>query len=104
MRNSKIVNYVEVLILIFMIVMIMGVTKLSSSYAVTIINNHTNTGPSQDKIKQIVDNNAFSDLSRNVTSSTKGGGQSFASSTDTTGSKSPTFAAGNSTNNIGSRR
>jgi len=51
-----------------MIVMIMGVTKLSSSYAVTIINNHTNTGPSQDKIKQIVDNNAFSDLSRNVTS------------------------------------
>jgi hypothetical protein len=57
-----------------MIVMIMAVTKLSSSYAVTIINNHTNTGPSQDKIKQIVDNNAFSDLSRNVTSSTKGGG------------------------------
>ena len=103
MKNSEFVNCMEVLILSFMIVMIMATAKLSPSYAMTIINNQVNTGPSQDKVKQIVDNNAFSDLSRNMTSSTKDSGQSFASNiTDTTSSKSPTSAAdnGNSTNNI----
>lgn len=103
MKNSEFVNYMEVLILSFMIVMIMATAKLSPSYAMTIINNQVNTGPSQDKVKQIVDNNAFSDLSRNMTSSTKDNGQSFANNiTATTSSKSPTFAAnnGNSTNNI----
>ena len=103
MKNSEYVNYMGLLILSFMIVMILATTKLSPSYAMTIINNQVNTGPSQDKVKQIVDNNAFSDLSRNMTSSTKDSGQSFASNTtDTTSSKSPTSAAdnGNSTNNI----
>jgi hypothetical protein len=103
MKNSEYVNYMGLLILSFMIVMILATAKLSPSYAMTIINNQVNTGPSQDKVKQIVDNNAFSDLSRNMTSSTKDNGQSFASNiTDTTSSKSPTFAAdnGNSTNNI----
>jgi len=57
-----------------MIVMIMATAKLSPSYAMTIINNQVNTGPSQDKVKQIVDNNAFSDLSRNATLNGQGTG------------------------------
>jgi hypothetical protein len=103
MKNSEIVNYNEVfLILAFIILMIMVTPKLSPSYATSLTPSQVNPGPHQDKIKQIVDTNAFSDLSRNMTSSTGDSGQSFASNaTDTTGSvssKSSASAAGGNTN------
>jgi hypothetical protein len=62
--NSHIVNYNEVfLILAFILLMIGATAKLSPSNATSLT-----PGSPQDKIKQIVDTNAFSDLSRNMTS------------------------------------
>src|SRR6266852_4218308 len=109
MKNSYIVNYNEVfLILAFITIMIMTTAKLSPSYATSPTPSQVNPGPQQDKIKQIVDTNAFSNLSRNMTSSTGDTGQSLASNaTDTTSSvssKSSAFTAGgnsNSTNKVG---
>jgi hypothetical protein len=100
MNNIDIVNYKDVfLILTFMIVMIMVTSKLSPSYAMSITYYQVNTGTQQDKTKQIVDTNAFSNISRNMTFSTGGSGQSFASNaTDTTSSKSPTFTTGGTSN------
>jgi hypothetical protein len=93
------------IILTFMIVMILVPSKLSPSYAMSITYYQVNTGPQQDKTKQIVDTNAFSIISRNMTSSTAGSGQSFVSNaTDISSSKSPMFATGdnsNSTNKVG---
>jgi hypothetical protein len=88
MKNSDFVNYNEVfLILAFIILMIMVTPKLSPSYATSLTPSQVNPGPPQDKIKQIVDTNAFSNLSRNMTSSTGNSGQSLVSNaTDTTSS------------------
>jgi hypothetical protein len=99
--NSHIVNYNEVfLILAFILLMIGATAKLSPSNATSL--TQVNPGFPQDKIKQIVDTNAFSDLSRNMTSSTGDSGQSFASNaTDSTGSvssKSSASAASGNTN------
>jgi len=106
MKNSDIVNHNEVfLILAFITLMIMATAKLSPSYATSPTPSQVNPGPQQGKIKQIVDTNAFSNLSRNMTSSSGDTGQSLASNaTDTTSSKSPTFTTGgnsNSTNKVG---
>ena len=103
MKNSDIVNYNEVfLILAFITLMIMATAKLSPSYATSPTPSQVNPGPHQDKIKQIVDTNAFSNLSRNMTSSSGDTGQSLASNaTDTTSSvnsKSSAFAAGGNSN------
>jgi hypothetical protein len=103
MKNSDIVNYNEVfLILAFIILMIMATPKLSPSYATSLTPSQVNAGPHQDEIKQIVDTNAFSNLSRNMTSSTGNSGQSLISNaTDTTSSvssKSSAFVAGGNSN------
>lgn len=100
MKNSHIVNYNEVfLILAFILLMIGATAKLSPSNATLL--TQVNPGSPQNHIKQIVDTNAFSDLSRNMTSSTGDTGQSFASNaTDTAGSvsskSSASVAGGNS--------
>jgi hypothetical protein len=107
MKNSDIVNHNEVfLILAIIILMIMATAKLSPSYATSLTPSQVIPGPQQDKIKQIVDTNAFSNLSRNMTSSTVG--QSLASNatdiTTSVSSKSSALAANgnsNSTNKVG---
>ena len=103
MKNSDIVSYNEVfLILAFLILMIMATSKFSPSYATSLTTSQVNPGSHQDKIKQIVDTNAFSNLSRNMTSSTGNSGHSLVSNaTDTTssvGSKSSAFVAGGNSN------
>jgi hypothetical protein len=107
MKNSDIVNHNEVfLILAIIILMIMATAKLSPSYPTSLTPSQVIPGPQQDKIKQIVDTNAFSNLSRNMTSSTVG--QSLASNatdiTTSVSSKSSALAANgnsNSTNKVG---
>jgi hypothetical protein len=102
MKNSDIVNYNEVfLILAFIILMIMATPKLSPSYATSVTPSQVNPGPNQDKIKQIVDTNAFSNLSRNMTSTENSGQSLVSNATDTTSSvssKSSAFAAGGNSN------
>jgi hypothetical protein len=103
MKYIDIVNYNEVfLILAFIVLMIMAPAKLSPSYATSLIPSQVNPEPQQDKIKQIVDTNAFSNLSRNMSSSTGDTGQSLLSNaTDTTtsvSSKSSALAAGGNSN------
>ena len=85
MKNSDIANYNEVfLILAFIILMIMATPKLSPSYATSLTPSQVNPGPHQDKIKQIVDTNAFSNLSRNMTSTGNSGQSLVSNATDTT--------------------
>jgi len=104
--NNRNVNYNEVFLILAFILLIIGATAtLSPSNATSL--TRVNQGSPQNQIKQIVDTNAFSDLSINMTSSTGGIGQSFGSNgTDTTGSvssKSSTSTAGgdsNSTNKL----
>jgi hypothetical protein len=102
MKNSDIVNYNEVfLILAFIILMIMATPKLSPSYATSVTPSQVNPGPNQDKIKQIVDTNAFSNLSRNMTSTENTGQSLVSNATDTTSSlssKSSAFVAGGNSN------
>ena len=102
MKNSDIVNYNEVfLILAFIILMIMATPKLSPSYATSVTPSQVNPGPNQDKIKQIVDTNAFSNLSRNMTSTENSGQSLVSNATDTTSSvssKSSAFVAGGNSN------
>ncbi|HET7147189.1 MAG TPA: hypothetical protein VFI73_01710 [Candidatus Nitrosopolaris sp.] len=107
MKIGDIFSYNEVfIILAFIILMIMAIAKLSPFYATSLISSQPNAEPEQDKIKQIVDSNAFSNLSRNLTSSTGDIGQSVASNeTDTTNSvlsnNSALSAGGNSNSTSG---
>jgi hypothetical protein len=102
MKNSDIVNYNEVfLILAFIILMIVVTPNLSPSYASSLTPSQVNPGPRQDKIKQIVDTNAFSNLSRNMTSTGNSGQSLVSNATDTTSSvssKSSAFVAGGNSN------
>lgn len=81
--------------------MIVATAKLSpSSYAISINNSHINGGLQDNKIKQIVDNNAFSNLSRNLTSSTESGSQAFAGNvTSTTNSIGQNLGTGDGNSN-----
>ena len=96
------VNYREIfIILAFILITIVATAKLSpSSYAISINNNQINGGLQQDKVKQIVDNNAFSNLSRNLTSFTESGRLSFAGNvTSTTSSIGQNLGTGDRNSN-----
>ena len=68
---NNIFNYKEIFsILTFILMMIMTSEKLSPSYALSINYNQLNSGHLHDNIKRNVDDNAFSNLSRNMTSTT----------------------------------
>lgn len=102
MNGYNILNYEEIFsILIFTLVMIMITEKLSPSYATPINYNQFNSGHLYDDMKRQVDDNAFSNLSRNMTFSAGDGGN-VSSPTNSIG---PNFATGdinnNSPNNVG---
>src|SRR2546427_12170290 len=73
--NNNIFNYKEIISILVLILVMIIVTNnsSSSSYAISINYNQSNSRHLQDNIKQVVDDNAFSNLSRNMTSSTGGG-------------------------------
>ena len=80
MNRYNIFNYKEIFsILTFILVMIMITEKISPSYAVLINYNQLNSGHLQDNIKRNeLDDNAFSNLSRNMTSTTNSIGPNLA--------------------------
>ena len=83
-----------------MLVMIMIAEKISPSYAVPINYNQLNSGHLYDNMRRHLDDNAFSNLSRNMTFSAAGGGQALAGNvTSTTNSRGPNFATGDINNN-----
>jgi len=73
--NNNIFNYKEIFSILMLILVMIIVTdnSSSSSYAISINYNQSDSRHLQDSIKQVVDDNAFSNLSRNMTSSTGGG-------------------------------
>jgi hypothetical protein len=86
--------------------MIMVTEKSSHSYAVPLNYNQLNNEYLYNNMKRHVDDNAFSNLSRNMTPSIGGGGQALPDNvTSSTNSIGPNFTTGdinnNSPNNIG---
>jgi hypothetical protein len=78
MNNYNIFNYKEIFsILTFILVVITITEKLSPSYAIPINYNQLNSGHLSDNMKRHGDDNAFSDLSRNMTFGTNSGGPNF---------------------------
>lgn len=101
MNSDSIFNYKEIFgILMFILVMNMVTEKLSPSYAVPINYNRLNSGHLYDNMKRHVDDNAFSNLSRNMTFSAGSGGQALPGNvTSTTNSIGPNFTTGDINNN-----
>lgn len=83
--DNNIMNYEQIFsILMLTLVMIIVANNSSpSSYAISINYNQSNSRHLQDNIKLVVDDNAFSNLSRNMTSSP--GGSNVTSTTNSTG-------------------
>jgi len=107
MKSYNIFNYKEMFsILMFILVMIMVTETSSPSYAVPINDNQLNSEYPYNNIKRHVDDNAFSNLSRNMTLSLGDGGRDLPDNvTSSTNSIGPNFTTGdinsNSPNNIG---
>jgi hypothetical protein len=83
--NNNIMNYKQIFsILMLSLVMIIVANNSSpSSHAISINYNQSNSRHLQDNIKLVVDDNAFSNLSRNMTSST--GSSNVTSTSNSTG-------------------
>jgi len=107
MKSYNIFNYKEIFsILMFILVMIMVTEKSFPSYAVPLNYNQLNSEYLYNSMKRHVDDNAFSNLSRNMTLSMGGGGQALPDNvTSSTNSIGLNFTTGdvnnNSPNNIG---
>ena len=102
MNNYNIFNYKEIFsILTFILVVIMITEKLSPSYAVPINYNQLNGGHLYDNMKRHGDDNAFSDLSRNMTSSNGGGDQVLAGNATSSNGGGDQVLAGNATSSNG---
>ena len=102
MNRYNIFSYKEIFsILTFILVMIMVTENLSrSSDAIPINYNQLNSGHIYDNMKRHVDDNAFSNLSRNMTFSAGGGGQALPGNvTSTTNYIGPNFTTGDINNN-----
>ncbi len=90
----------------FILVMIMVTEKSSPSYAVPLNYNQLISGHLYNNMKRHVDDNAFSNLSRNTTFSVESGSQALPGNvTSITNPIGPNFTTGdinnNSSNNIG---
>ncbi|MFY9870587.1 MAG: hypothetical protein WAK17_12785 [Candidatus Nitrosopolaris sp.] len=97
MNSHNIFNYKEIFsILMFILVMIMITEKLSPSYVVPI------SGHLQNNIKRNVDDNAFSNLSRNMTSTTNSIGPNLATGDRNSNSPDNMGLDGTSDNGISS--
>lgn len=103
MNNYNIFNYKEIFsILTFILVVIMITEKLSPSYAVPINYNQLNGGHLYDNMKRHGDDNAFSDLSRNMTFGTNSGGRNFATGDTNNNSPDNIGPGGTSGNDVSS--
>jgi hypothetical protein len=103
MNSYNIFNYKEMFsILMFMLVMIMITEKISPSYAVPINYNQLNGGHLYDNMKRHMDDNAFSNLSRNMTSTTNSIGTNFATGNINNNSPDNISAGGTSGNGFSS--
>jgi hypothetical protein len=99
--SYNIFSYKEIFsILMFILVMTMVSEKSSPSYAVPLNYNQLNSGYLYDNMRHLYDN-AFSNLSRNMTFSVGGGGQALPGNlTSSTNFAGPNFTTGDINNNL----